>query len=126
LGFEKVEERSPPEVAPISKPEVPDTEPEAEIKMRTVRAKAAALLLQWSNLQEMFKIPKREMLAKRKAHEKEADRAAAAASEARPDFPSSRVLPSPKPVVGLSSYDRGGNHVSCRFSIFFLLPKFTP
>ena len=114
FGFEKVNENSPVEVAPIAKPEQPipekssveEFDTEIDEKIRTVRAKAIALLAQWNNLQEVFKIPKRELLALRAAHEREVDRAAAAATyESRSDHFSNRALP--KPVVMQSGYERG-------------------
>jgi len=121
FGYEKVNENSPVEVAPIAKPEqavpekssVEESDAEIDEKIRTVRAKAIALLAQWSNLQEFFKIPKRELLAMRAAHEREVDRAAAAATyETRSDHFSNRALP--KPVVMQSGYERG--NLSWRYS----------
>ena len=114
FGFEKVDESSPVEVAPIAKPELPEApeksteniDSEIDAKIRTVRAKAIALLAQWLNLQEVFKIPKKELLAMRAAHEREVDRAAAAAVEPRADIFSNRALPKPI-VVSQSGYERG-------------------
>jgi hypothetical protein len=112
FGYEKVDESSPVEVAPIAKPEQPTpekstekTDSEIDAKTRTVRAKAIALLTQWMNLQEVFKIPKKELLAMRAAHEREVDRAAAAAVETRSDNFFNRALP--KPIVSQSGYERG-------------------
>ena len=109
LGFEKMDESAPVDVAPISKSEQPTPEKEKDseldTKMITVRARAIALLAQWINLQEMFKIPKKELLALRAEHEREVDRAAAAASEHRADHFSNRALP--KPTTMPSGYERG-------------------
>ena len=114
LGFEKMDESSPADVAPIAKSEQPtpekETDSELDTKMITVRARAIALLAQWMNLQEMFKIPKKELLALRAEHEREVDRAAAAASEHRSDHFSKRALPKLM-TMQLSGYERG-NHYS--------------
>ena len=122
LGFEKVDENSQPEVAPIAKPEVPDksatesekADSEIESKIRTVRSKASALLAQWDNLQEVFKIPKREMFSLRTKHEAEVDRAAAAANEVS-KTEAAKLRPVAKPAVSQSSYERG--NPSFRFSV---------
>ena len=45
-----------------------------------VRDKARKLLSDWSELKEVFKIPKRELVKMRAEHEREADRAAMARS----------------------------------------------
>ena len=111
FGFEKIDESSKPEVGPISKPETVENEKldsEIESKIRTVRAKAAMLFSQWVNLQEMFKIPKKEMLAMRTRHEAEVDQAAAAASAAstlRNEAP--KIRPAAKSTQSQSSYERG-------------------
>ena len=114
LGFERVDENSQPDVAPIAKPEVPEkstsesekADSEIESKIRTVRSKAAALLAQWVNLQEVFKIPKREMFSIRTKHEAEVDRAAAAANEvSKTEAAKPRLVA--KPTVSQSSYERG-------------------
>jgi len=116
FGFEKVDDQSKPEVAPIPKPEMAEKsssenekiDSEIESKIRAVRAKAAILLAQWVNLQEVFKIPKKEMLALRTKHEAEVDQAAAAASEVstpRSEIP--KVRPVTKPTPSQSSYERG-------------------
>ena len=121
LGFEKMDESSPADVAPIAKSEQPtpekETDSELDTKMITVRARAIALLAQWMNLQEMFKIPKKELLALRAEHEREVDRAAAAASEHRSDHFSKRALPKLM-TMQLSGYERGE-----RYSIFYLCLK---
>jgi hypothetical protein len=83
-----------------------DSRLEIESKIRTVRSKATALLSQWVNLQEVFKIPKKEMFSLRTKHEAEVDRAAAAANEVT-KVETSKVRPSPKPAVSQSGYDRG-------------------
>ena len=110
LGFEKMDESSPADVAPIAKSEQPtpekETDSELDTKMITVKARANALLAQWINLQEMFKIPKKELLALRAEHEREVDRAAAAASEHRADHFSKRALPKLM-TMQLSGYERG-------------------
>ena len=114
LGFEKMDESSPADVAPIAKSEQPtpekETDSELDTKMITVRARAIALLAQWMNLQEMFKIPKKELLALRAEHEREVDRAAAAASEHRSDHFSKRALPKLM-TMQLSGYERGKHYL---------------
>ena len=48
--------------------------------VEAVRDKARKLLSDWSELKEVFKIPKRELVKMRAEHEREADRAAMARS----------------------------------------------
>ncbi len=80
---EKLDEKSSAEVAPVAKAEVTlrkkaDEDEEVQKKVRVVREKAAELLEAWSTLQEVFKIPKKELVKLRAEHEREVDRAAAA------------------------------------------------
>ena len=78
-------------VAPVAKADVADTEDAAAAEeeerreellelVGAVRDKARKLLSDWSELKEVFKIPKRELVKLRAEHEREADRAAMARS----------------------------------------------
>ena len=76
-------------VAPVAKADMADTEDAAAEEERreellelvgAVRDKARKLLSDWSELKEVFKIPKRELVKMRAEHEREADRAAMARS----------------------------------------------
>ncbi len=87
--IEKSDDSVCPEVTPVNKAPVLSTEDEEARKLReeinskikTVQKKATELLQEWKNLQEVFKIPKRELVKLRAEHEREVDRAAAARSQ---------------------------------------------
>ena len=84
-------------VAPVAKAEVDkvDSAAAAEEERReellelveAVRDKARKLLADWSELKEVFKIPKRELVKMRAEHEREADRAAMARSSFSARYP---------------------------------------
>ena len=61
--------------------------------VEAVRDKARKLLSDWSELKEVFKIPKRELVKMRAEHEREADRAAMARSSFSARYPGT-VYPS--------------------------------
>ncbi len=80
---EKVDERTAPAVAAISKADInwgqgdaDDNDEELMEVARRVQAKAKSLLEGWSSLKDVFKIPKKELGKMRAEHEREADRAA--------------------------------------------------